>query len=277
MLSAEQVLTEPARRNTAPCVAYATYKLYTINFEAIVVVTPSDQYIKNETIFEEIIKRNLAYAALNDSLVTIGITPTYPATGYGYIELSEVNKNITHVKSFREKPEFERAKEFIDSGHFVWNSGMFIWSLQSIIKSLKTYLPDIANAFFTIESCYNTPEEQTVVNETYLACRSISIDYGVMEKATNVYVSCADFGWSDIGSWHSLYDLLEKDVDNNVISADTHCVVDVNDCMIKESNTCKRIVIQGVENLLIVDTDDVLMICRKDENLIRDLIKIANV
>lgn len=276
MLLPEQVLTEPARRNTAPCIAYATYKLYKENPNAVVVVTPSDQYIGNEIVFEEVMKRNLEYAATHDALVTVGITPSYPATGYGYIQYAERNVNVSKVKAFKEKPNLEMAKEFLLSGDFAWNSGMFIWSLKSIIKALETHVPDVANLFGMLHDVYGTTEEQERVNEAYLNSRSVSIDYGVMEMADNVYVSCADFGWSDIGTWGSLYQQLEKDSDDNALSGDDILCSDSKGCLVKELNTGKRVVIDGLNNYMVVDMNDVLMICpREDEDRIKLLIESA--
>lgn len=274
MLVAEQVLTEPVQRNTAPCIAYATYKLYKENPNATVVVTPSDQYVGNETVFEDVIQRNLVYAAMNDSLLTIGITPSFPATGYGYIQLTDKNTPITKVLAFKEKPILEIAEKFVVSGNYVWNSGMFIWSLKSIIRAMENHLPDLALAFEKINNVYGTLEEQSVVNKTFLDSPSISIDYGIMEKVDNVFVSCADFGWSDMGTWGSLYEQLNKEENANALSGnDIYCSY-TEGCLVKELNDNKRVVIEGLKDYLVVDTVDVLMICpRKDENRIKELIK----
>lgn len=275
-LSPNQVLTEPARRNTAPCIAYATYKLYKKNPDAIVVVTPSDQYICNESVFESVICRNLKYASLHEALVTIGITPSFPATGYGYIQLADKNVDITKVVAFKEKPMFSVAQEFLISGDYVWNSGIFIWSLKSVKNALKRYLPDIANAFDSISNVYGTKEELEIVNATYLQSRSISIDYGIMEKADNVYVSCADFGWSDIGTWGALYQQLNKDSNGNFLSNDDIYCSDSRGCLIKVANNHKNVVVDGLENYIVIDMDDVLMICpRESEDRLQQLIKVV--
>jgi len=277
LLTSDQVLTEPTRKNTAPCIAYATYRLYKENPNAVVVVTPSDQYIGNEIVFGNVIQRNLEFASKHDALVTIGITPSFPATGYGYIELAEKNSQISKVAAFKEKPTLLVAQEFLISGDYVWNSGMFIWSLNSIKKALEMHLPDIANAFDSISRVYGTQEELEVVNATYLQSRSISIDYGVMEKANNVYVSCADFGWSDIGTWGSLYQQLDKDDKANAFSGELITCSDTSGCLIKVLDQNKQIVIDGLKDYMVVDTNDVLMICpRKDEEKIKILIAHAS-
>lgn len=276
-LSPNQVLTEPARRNTAPCIAYATYKLYKENPNAVVVVTPSDQYIGNESVFESVMCRNLQYALAHDALVTIGITPSFPATGYGYIQLTDKNVDITKVVAFKEKPALSVAQEFLASGNYVWNSGIFIWSLSSIRNALEKYLPDIAIAFDSITKVYGTQDELRIVNAAYLNSRSISIDYGVMEKADNVFVSCADFGWSDVGTWGSLYQQLDKEENNNAISGGTVLCSNTSGCLIKELDASKRVVVDGLTDYIVVDANDVLMICpRKDEEAIKHLIEKAN-
>lgn len=277
LLVPDQVLTEPARRNTAPCIAYATYKLYKENPDAVVVVTPSDQYIGNESVFESVIQKNLEYASTHDALVTIGITPSFPATGYGYIQLTNKNDSITKVAAFKEKPTLPVAQEFLSSGNYVWNSGMFIWSLNSIRNALEMYLPDIAAAFESIGSVYGTQEELEIVNAAYLDCRSISIDFGIMEKADNVYVSCADFGWSDVGTWGSLYQQLDKEENDNAISGGAVVCSNTSGCLIKTLDINKRVVVDGLTDYIVVDTPDVLMICpRKDEEAIKGLVEKAN-
>ena len=265
MLKAEQVLVEPMRRNTAPCIAYATYKIYKKNPDAVVVVTPSDQLILDESTFEKVVLNDMHYAEGKDALVTIGIKPSYPATGYGYIQVAEQTETITKVVAFKEKPTLDCAKEFVAAGNYSWNSGMFIWSLLAIKNALEKYLPDIAKGFYSIMDDYDQPEEQAAVDAVYEASQSISIDYGVMETAENVYVSCADFGWSDVGSWGSLYQQLGKDPANNALGGDDILITDSSDCLVKELNNGKTVIVDGMTNCLIVDTDDVLMICKLDE------------
>lgn len=265
MLKAEQVLIEPTRRNTAPCIAYATYKIYKKNPDAVVVVTPSDQLILDESTFEKVVLTDMQYAEGKDALVTIGIKPSYPATGYGYIQVDKQTDSIAKVVAFKEKPTLNCAKEFVSAGTYSWNSGMFIWSLLAIKSALEKHLPEIAKAFYSIMDDYDQPEEQVAVNATYEASQSISIDYGVMEKADNVYMSCADFGWSDVGSWGSLYQQLEKDGSNNALGGEDILISDSSDCLVKELNNKKTVIVDGMTNCLIVDTDDVLMICKLDD------------
>ncbi len=273
MLKPEQVLVEPVRRNTAPCIAYATYKLYKQNPNAVVVVTPSDQLILDECTFEEVVCKDLDFATQNDALVTIGITPSFAATGYGYIQVEDKDKSISPVVAFCEKPNLETAKLFIEKGNYCWNSGMFIWSLSAIKKAFENYLPDIAQAFDEITEVYATDKEQEVVDAVYEASRSISIDYGVMEKAQNVYVSCADFGWSDVGTWGSLYQQLEKDESANALSGEDILITNSSSCLVKELNDKKTVVVDGLDNFMVVDTDDVLMICKLgNEDYIKELI-----
>lgn len=273
ILKPEQVLTEPMRRNTAPCIAYATYKLYQQNPEATVVVTPSDHYIGDEDTFEKIIRQDIAYARQQDALVTVGITPSFPATGYGYIQVEDKAKAVSKVMAFKEKPNLEKAREFLLDGNFVWNSGMFIWSVRSIKKALEIYLPDVASVFASVD-CYNTADEQNAINNAFAASPSISIDYGVMEKADNVYVSCAEFGWSDIGTWGSLYQHLDKDARDNVLSGNKFYLQGTKGCLLKTTSPDKQVVIDGLTDYLVVDTDDVLMICpREDEEKIKKLIE----
>ncbi len=276
MLNPEQVLCEPMRRNTAPCIAYAAYKLKSINPNATMVVTPSDQYVGDTDTFGTVIKESLEYASQNECLMTVGITPTYPATGYGYIQMDEADKAQTFkkVSAFKEKPEIERAKEFLATGNFVWNSGMFVWSVDNICKNLEQHLPDIAELFEGISKDYGTTNEQSAVNSAFEASRSISIDYGVMEQAEVVMVRCAEFGWNDIGSWGALYAQLDKDENENVIAGNDMLISNTKSCLIKGTVSEKRVIVDGVEDMLVVDTEDVLMICpRKDENHVKQLIE----
>lgn len=272
MLKPEQVLTEPMRRNTAPCIAYATYKLYQENPKATVVVTPSDHYIGDESTFEKVICSDLEYAKEYNTLVTVGITPTFPATGYGYIQVEDKSNDVSKVIAFKEKPDITKAQEFLFAGTYVWNSGMFIWSLKSIKQAFETYLPDVASLFAAVE--YNTVSEQNSVNKAFSESRNISIDYGVMEKADNVYVSCAEFGWSDVGTWGALYYQQKKDEANNVLSGANFHVKNTTGTLLKEMNAEKQVIVDGLSDFLVVDTEDVLMICpRGDEENIRRLIE----
>jgi mannose-1-phosphate guanylyltransferase len=277
-LNESQVLCEPMRRNTAPCIAYATYKLLKKNPNAKVIVTPSDHVIIDEKNFCEVMINGLKYAQNNDALVTVGLKPTRAETGYGYIQIEKIDAPgcqdaICKVKTFTEKPDAATAKVFVDSGEFYWNSGIFIWSLEAIKKALSLHLPDIANIFSEGMDKYDTPEEQDFIFEAYSQCYNISIDYGVMEKAENVFVFAADFGWSDVGTWDSLYLQLEKDENENAVQNKKNYLSDVSKSMINSTNTNKLIIVKGLDNFLIVDTSDVLLICpRNNENIIKQTI-----
>lgn len=280
VLSPEQVLTEPCRRNTAPCIAYAMYKLRALDPEAVAVVTPSDQYIGNEVAFERIMRDCLDFAATRSVLLTVGISPTYPATGYGYIQAHrESGQEFTPVVRFKEKPDSRTAMAYLSEGNYYWNSGMFVWSVSAIVEALGLYLPEVAGLFESVGAAYNTPMERTMVNEAFTACPAISIDYGVMEKSDKVYVRCTnDLAWSDVGSWGALYGLLEKDIrENSASGASQVSLTDSNHNLIKVTNPNKQVVIDGLSGFLVADTDDVLMICPlSDEERIKAVIAKAS-
>lgn len=263
-LGEDQILLEPNRRNTAPCIAYASYKISQRDEDANIIVTPSDHAIFNEANFKIAIDNGLSAAADDDKLITLGIEPNRPETGYGYIQYHDSNDNpIKKVKTFTEKPQEELAKKFIESGDFVWNSGIFIWKARTIIKSFETHLAEIAETFQNIVPRYYSENEREAIQEAYSQCKNISIDYGIMEKASNVYVVLGDFGWSDLGSWNSLHEILKKDENLNVIDANA-LVYETNNCLVKGTKE-KLIVVQGLENFLVADWKDVLLICKKDE------------
>lgn len=277
-LSAAQVLCEPMRRNTAPCVAYATYKLHSKNPKARVVVTPADHAISNEIAFLEVIRNGIEYAGDNKALVTIGLKPSRPETGYGYIQINKHEKklcrdSICKVKTFTEKPNLETAKLFIESGEFYWNSGIFIWSIASIKQAIELHLPEIAELFAQGLDKYDTPAENSFIADTYSQCPNISVDYGIMEKAENVYVFGADFGWSDVGTWNSLYHQTDKDNNLNAVKGEPVFLREVTNCTINSSSSSKLIVVNELDGYMIVDTEDVLMICPRDnEDSIKQLI-----
>ncbi len=221
-LTDEQIICEPSRRNTAPCIAYANYKIQKVNPNANIVVSPSDHIILREDIFVEVINNALEESSKNDCLITLGIQPSRPDTGYGYIQFNDKNssdtgRKIKKVKTFTEKPVLEMAKSFIESGDFLWNAGIFVWSLKSIMKAFEQYLPDVDSIFKEGIHYYNSNREEDFIKNAYTICKNISIDYGVMEKANNVYVLAADFGWSDLGTWGSLYENRNKDANGNSI------------------------------------------------------------
>lgn len=263
-LTDDQILLEPNRRNTAPCIAYASYKIASKHPNAYMIVTPADHAIFMEDEFVRTCHLAVDFAKKDNCLVTIGIKPNRPETGYGYIQyVQATNNEVKKVKTFTEKPQLELAKTFIESGDFVWNAGIFIWNSNTIIRSFEKYLPEISETFSSIADQYYTNEEKEKINWAYARTKSISIDYGIMEKAENVFVVPADFGWSDLGSWSSLHEHSKKDDHNNAYDGN----VMVYDCQenIIHAPDDKLIVVQGLEGYLVADCDDVLMICKKDE------------
>jgi mannose-1-phosphate guanylyltransferase len=272
-----QVLLEPLRRNTAPCIAYANQRIAMINPNATIIVAPSDHLIADEKEFDRVILEGIKFAQSREVLLTLGIMPNKPETGYGYIQVNgrdtiDGNKALRKVKTFTEKPNLELAKVFVESGDFFWNSGMFIWSIGAITKAFEKYLPEIQGLFNDGASVYCTPEEPNFIRQVYDACDKISIDYGIMEKADNVFVLCADFGWSDIGTWGSLYDHLPHDEAQNGVGSGKAITFQANRNVIHAPKD-KLTVVQGLDDYIIVDTDDVLLICRKeDEQQIRMMV-----
>jgi mannose-1-phosphate guanylyltransferase len=269
-LPKENILLEPFRRNTAPCIAYAAYRLKAKDPEANMVVAPSDHLILKEDKFLEVVKEGLNFIHSHNALLTLGIKPSRPETGYGYIQ-SERTKEIKisqsvfkRVKTFTEKPDYELAKIFYESGDFFWNAGIFFWSLDTITESMEKYLPDIYSSFEEGIGIYGTSGEADFIENTYSGCKNISIDYGIMEKADNVYVMTSDIGWSDLGTWGSLYDQKVKDENENAIVGESVFLYDVKNSVVIDKED-KIVVIQGLDNYIVVESDDVLLICRKEE------------
>ena len=273
----DQVLGEPALRNTAPCIAYANYKILDKNPNAKIVVAPSDHIILKEDIFVEVINSALAAVTENDWLLTLGITPSRPDTGYGYIQFNEAltyknDKRIRKVKTFTEKPNLEIAKSFLESGDFLWNSGIFIWSLKSILSAFDKYLPEVNDIFKEGISKYNTSNEIPFIEKAYSVCKNISIDYGIMEKADNVQVLASAFGWSDLGTWGSLYTLMNKDDNENAVIGKNVMLYNSKNNVINMPKN-KLAVIQGLKDYIVVENEDILLICKKeDEQNIRQIV-----
>ncbi len=265
-LPVENILCEPSRKNTAPCVAYISYKLYEQNKEANLICAPSDHIITDEAGFEKICNDALEFTANIKGLITLGIKPTHPNTGYGYIQYEQqaVSENVYKVKTFTEKPDKELAKTFIASGDFLWNAGIFVWQVKNIIKAFESYLPEVAEVFDAEKNHFNTINEKEAIERIYPLCVNISIDYGVMEKADNVYIIPSSFGWSDLGTWASTYDNLEKDYLGNAVAGDHVMIIDATNNMV-HANGKKLIVLQGLDEFVVVDTRDVLLICKKDK------------
>lgn len=276
-ISDNQILCEPMRRNTAPCIAYANFKIQTLNPEASIVVAPSDHIILNEDEFKRDIISSLEAAEKSDCLLTLGIHPSRPDTGYGYIQFeddksSPQNHLIKKVKTFTEKPNLDLAKTFLASGDFLWNSGIFIWSLRSINKAFELYEPGIYELFREGMEYYNSIREEEFIERTYAACKSISIDYAVMEKAKNVYVLGADFGWSDLGTWGSLYEHRSKDDRGNAIVGQNVMSYESSNCIVNVPDE-KVVVLQGLDGYIVVEQDNILLICRKeDEQQLRQVV-----
>lgn len=305
-LKAEQVLCEPARRNTAPCIAYAAARIKAMEAirqkgerrKARIVVAPSDHLILQEETFRQTIQQGFDFIDKNDALLTLGMKPTRPETGYGYIQMGEdarkascslenareascsleaKGEGICKVKAFTEKPNLELAKVFLESGDFLWNSGIFIWSLDSILNAFHAYLPEMANKFAEGENVMGTPEEDAFIQTMFPTCPNISIDYGVMEKAQNVYVIPSDFGWSDLGTWGSLYELSDKDENENVTlhSDATYYDSHGNIVTLPKGHLA---VVQGLEDCIVAESDGVLLICKRDaEQQIRQFFMDAEV
>ncbi|WP_455498096.1 mannose-1-phosphate guanylyltransferase [Coprobacter sp.] len=274
----EHVLLEPQRRNTAPCIAWAAYHIQAINPDANIVVTPSDHLILKENAFSECITKGLQFVESFPALLTLGVKPNRPETGYGYIQVGdESNGDIKTVKTFTEKPNHELAEIFVESGEFFWNSGIFIWNVQTIIKAFQRHLPEVSARFESGNGKFNTSEEKIFIQENFPACQNISIDFGLMEKASNVFVLCADFGWADVGTWGSLYDISNKDKNGNVGQEGKSLIYESDNNIITVPND-KLVVIEGLKNYIIADSDNVLLICRKDEEeRIRQIVNDAKV
>lgn len=264
-LSDDQILCEPMRRNTAPCIAYACHKIECLNPHANIVVSPADHVITDVQEFRRLIALSLEHTATNDILVTLGIRPSRPDTGYGYIQFrtKEVLGELFKVKTFTEKPNFELAQAFVASGDYYWNAGIFVWNAKAIRHAFAQQLPDIEEAFADIRSSFFTPQEPEDIKRAYYQCRSISIDFGIMEHAQNVYVMRSDFGWSDLGTWKSLYEQAEKDRNENAVQGDV-LAYESRNCIIK-APADRLVVVQGLNNYIVAEYDNVLLICQKDE------------
>jgi len=276
------ILLEPCMRNTAPCIAYACYKIKGLNPDANIVVAPSDHLITNEAEFIRIIENGLDFTANNETLLTLGIQPHRPETGYGYIQASPeilkqvqddvnnsrhaelVSASIAKVAAFKEKPNLETAKDYLASGDFFWNSGIFLWSLKSIMKAFENDLAEVAALFAKGKEVYNTNKEQAFIDEMFPTCMNISIDYGVMEKADNIYVQPADFGWSDLGTWGSLWEKRERCEQGNTVVGENVHVFESSNCIVNMPKD-KKVVIQGLDDYIVVEDNETLLICQKEE------------
>ena len=277
MVKQEQVLLEPAMRNTAPCILYASLKIQKQNLNALMVVAPSDHWIEDEAEFSRNLQQCFDFCQKENALLTLGIQPTFPNTGFGYIEFDKADNNpIKKVNQFREKPDYETAKAFLDSGNFLWNGGIFIWSVKTITESFEKFQPQMNALFQKGFESYNTSLEQDFINTNYALAENVSIDYAVMEKANNVYVLPATFDWNDLGTWGSLHEKLDKDDYNNAVVNATVILENATNNIIRSEGK-KLIIVDGLDDYIIVDKDDILMIYPKSkEQDIKRITGIAN-
>ncbi len=274
MVKQEQVLLEPAMRNTAPCILYASLKIQKMNPDAVMVVAPSDHWIEDETAFISNLQQCFDYCQHNNALMTLGIQPTFPNTGFGYIEFDKTDTNpVKKVNQFREKPDYETAKSFLESGNFLWNGGIFIWSVKSITEAFSAFQPQMNQLFLEGFETYNTSNEKEFIAQNYALAENISIDYAVLEKAKNVYVLPATFDWNDLGTWGSLHEKLEKDDRNNAVVNATVVLENSSNNIIRTEGK-KLVVIDGLNDYIIVDQGNVLLVYPKGKE--QDIKKIVS-
>jgi mannose-1-phosphate guanylyltransferase len=278
-ITSNQIIKEPQVMNTAPCVAFASNKILAINPNATMIFAPSDHLIIKENAFFDVVDKGLKFAENKDVLITIGIKPNRPDTGYGYIQYVDHIKNADtnksnvkfedytfEVKTFTEKPDLELAKTFVESGDFLWNAGIFIWNANSILKAFDKLQPEMSQIFKNGKKIYNTPEEESFIKKVYPTCKSISIDYAIMEKADNVFVIPGDLGWSDLGTWKSLFEIRDKSATGkNVIHGQNILEFNTSNSLLLNQETEKLVVVNDADNLLIVNTKDVLLVCNLDK------------
>lgn len=267
MLSASQLLLEPSRNNTAPCIAYTALHLQAINPDAVFAMLPADHIIKKENVFSSCMIRAFNYAERHDAIVTLGISPTRPDTGYGYIQYhpDDHGEGVHAVNAFKEKPDLNTAKGYLEAGGYVWNAGIFVWSVDTILNSFRISAPDITKVLGRNELMYGTDKEQEYINEVYPETRSVSVDFAILEHAKNVFTIPADIGWSDIGTWNSLYSFLSKDENGNVTQVGAEELKDMSGNLIRTSDPHKLVVAKGLSNYIIIDDGDVLLIYPREE------------
>ncbi len=268
-LPAEQILCEPCRRNTAPCIAYVSWKIKAKDPKANVVVSPSDHVVMNVREFQRVVQRALDFTEVSDAILTLGMKPTRPETGYGYIEAdlttaSSVNREIFRVDSFREKPALELAEQYIKRSNYFWNAGIFIWNIRTIINAFRVYQPPISNIFEGLQPYFFTAEEQAMVDERFPQCPNISVDYAILENAEEIFICPADFGWSDLGTWGSLFERMPQDIEHNVKIGDHINLFESRNCII-HATEAKKVVVQGLDDYIVAMRDNVLLVCKKSE------------
>ena len=261
----EQVLLEPCMRNTAPCIAYVTYKIRQRHGDANLVFSPADHLVLDTEKFKMAVKRGLAFTETSPAIVTLGVRPDRPETGYGYIKAGcQEKEGIWKVDAFKEKPSLEVAEGYLADGGYYWNSGIFIWNAETVVRELERHAPELAATFASLREAYYTEEEQARIDEVFPRCENISIDYAVMEKSRNTYVNPVDFGWSDLGTWGSLYVRMPHDGAGNAVVGQDVEMVGCSRCMVHVSGT-RRVVVQGLENYIVVEHGGNLLICKKED------------
>lgn len=268
-LPLNNILCEPCRRNTAPCIAYVSWKIKSKDPKANIVVSPSDHIVTDTVEFQRIIRSCLKFTNETDSIVTLGIKPSRPETGYGYIQAdlsssSLRNKEIFRVDSFREKPDLDTAKTYIQKNNYFWNAGIFIWNVSTIVNAFRVYQPNLSKIFESLLPVYNTPQEQELIDKMFPECENISVDYAIMEKAEEIFVCPSDFGWSDLGTWGSLLAQTKKDLYGNSCIGDDIHLFETNNCMVHTTQE-KKVVIQGLDGYIVAENNDTLLICKLSE------------
>ena len=263
------ILKEPCRRNTAPCIAYVSWRIKSIDPKANIVVTPSDHIVTDIPEFQRVIKECMVFTSETDAIVTLGMKPNRPETGYGYIQAdlstpSLRNKELYRVDSFREKPNLETAQQYIQKNNYFWNAGIFIWNVNTIVNAFRIYQPSMSKIFESMLNIYGTDKEQEVINSRFPECESISVDYAIMEKAEEIFVCPSDFGWSDLGTWGSLHLQSKKDLYGNVCIGQDISLIESHNCIVHTTQE-KRVVIQGLDGYIVAEKNDTLLICKLSE------------
>lgn len=265
----DHILREPCRRNTAPCIAYVSWKIKARNPKANMVVTPSDHVVMNVAEFQRVVNSAMKFTADSDAILTLGMKPTRPETGYGYIEAdltvpSTSNREVFRVDSFKEKPNMETAQRYIQKNNFFWNAGIFVWNVNTVVNALRVYQPAISAIFEHLLPYYYTDKEQEMINKEFPLCENISVDYAIMEKADEIFVFPANFGWSDLGTWGSLHENLNKDAQNNTLIGQNIKLHETRNCIVHTTQE-KKVVIQGLDGYIVAEKEDTLLICRLSE------------
>lgn len=263
------ILSEPCRRNTAPCIAYVSHRIKAKDPKANIVVTPSDHIVMNIAEFQRVVKEALLFTSESDAILTLGIKPSRPETGYGYIEAdmsmaTMSNKDIFRVNSFKEKPDFATAQEYVSHNYYYWNAGIFVWNVSTVVNAFRMYQPALNDIFESMAEYFGTDKEQEIINERYAECENISVDYAIMEKAEEIYVFPADFGWSDLGTWGSLHTLSKKDSNNNALIGENIKTFETSNCLINVKDA-EKVVVQGLDGYIVAERDGRLLICKLSE------------